>query len=161
MGFFEFLKQNKAKSDGEKPLTDKIFLRSVAISFFAIIICIVMLSASTFAWFNSTVESKEETIAASVYLLEFTAKNNQSDNTILSTTDQNGNKVFLLSGGIEYTVTATAIEENTTGNTGYFKLRVGDTTYISDQIDRGHKLEFTLTFTHDAVENISLVGRDA
>lgn len=108
-----------------------------------------MLSASTFAWFNATVESKEETITASVYKLTV------STDPDLTPAVQDDNKIYTLAAGTEYTVTILAVaDETTTGKTGYVKLVVDGNTYISQQIDRGEQLEFKLTFDSETTVEI-------
>ena len=100
MGFIDFLKQNRASTDDaikaagndadtvQKESTsdsrakandinaDKIFIRNVAISFIGIIICIVMLSASSYAWFSTSIESSN-TITSSVYKLDIEVLNGE------------------------------------------------------------------------------------
>ena len=82
MSFIEFLKQNKHDSEEKNISNDKKFLFSIAISFVAIIGCIVMLSATTYAWFSSTIES-ENTITTSVFKLDISV---DYDNTGVKTT---------------------------------------------------------------------------
>ena len=145
MNFLEYLKKNKAK-DEKEPNADKIFMRSVAISFVAIIFCAVLLSASTYAWFVKSIES-DETIKSSAYTLDISAAPVDKV-TAGQTTD--GNITYQLVGGVEYTLTVYAVADDTTnGSTGYIKLKVGDQIYYSEQIDRGNTLLFTLTFTND------------
>ena len=148
MNFLEFLKKNTEAEKG-KVDADKIFVRSIAVSFLAAMVCIVMLSASTYAWFSRTIESTE-TIETSVYILEISAEPGAT------VTEENGKTYYTLAAGTEYTVTATAIaNDQTNGRTGYFKIVIGDTTYISQQIDRGDQLQFTLIF--DAETKIEII----
>ena len=71
MKFIDYLKQQLDPDREKQPLTDKIFMRSVVTSFVAIIACIVVFSASTYAWFNESVATTE-TITSSVYTLSIT-----------------------------------------------------------------------------------------
>lgn len=143
MSFIEFLKKNKHDGSNKDINADKAFMRSIAISFFAIIICVVMLSASTFAWFSTTLES-ENTISTSVYKLEISVVGGTE--TAEPEKDEDGNLKYSLTGGVTYTVTITALEEGTTGKTGYVKLLHDGTQLCSEQIDRGDTISFTLNF---------------
>lgn len=150
MSFIEFLKQNKHDSEEKGISNDKKFLFSIAISFVAIIGCIVMLSATTYAWFSSTIES-ENTITTSVFKLDISVDYDNAGvkTTLVPTTDEKGNSVYELKSGIEYTVTASALSDEITGKTGYIRLRCGDKTLTSVQINRGDKITFTLKFSAD------------
>lgn len=126
--------------------TDKIFLRNVGISIFAILICIVMLTATTFAWFNTTIESTEQ-ITSATYVLKITTTDGSE--VSIPRIDEDGHLIYTLIGGKTYTVTAVCDAEQTTAKTGYIKLRIGDKTYYSAQIDDGetdNSLTFTLKF---------------
>lgn len=143
LNFLEYLKKNKAK-DEKEPNADKIFMRSVAISFVAIIFCAVLLSASTYAWFVKSIESNE-TIKSSIYTLDISAAPEEKLTAGQST---EGNVTYQLLANETYILTVTAVDDGTTnGSTGYIKLKVGDQIFISEQIDRGDTLEFKLTFT--------------
>lgn len=143
MSFKEYLKQNLNADRDKEPLTDKIFMRSVGVSFLAIIICIVVFTASTYAWFTGSIETPKTTIESSVYTLSISAE------PVVTTSVLNGNSVYSLNKDTEYKISITALSEDTTGKTGYVKLIINGNSYISQQIDRGHKLEFTLSFTSD------------
>lgn len=142
MSFKDYLKKHlSAEREQKENLTDKIFVRSAITSFIAIIVCIVMLSASTYAWFTESVHSTE-TIQTSVYKLEL------STSPSLTPTVISGNSRYTLAANTEYTVSAHSIADDTTnGSTGYIKMVVNGVTYLSEQIDRGQTLSFTLSFT--------------
>ena len=139
MKFIDYLKQQLDPDREKQPLTDKIFMRSVVTSFVAIIACIVVFSASTYAWFNESVATTE-TITTSVYTLSITTA---------------PNSVYTLAANTAYTVTVTAVDAETTGTTGYIKLKIGDQTLVSEQINKGDTLSFTLRF--DADTTVELV----
>ncbi len=143
MSFFEKLKKPEEAED--EVVTDKAFMRGIITSFFAIAMCIIMLGASTYAWFTTSIQSTQ-TISSAVYVLSIKV---DGGGEILSPTTYKGNDVYTLEGGKTYTVTVTAVEEGTTGNTGYIKLEIGDQSFVSDQIDRGKTITFTLTFTEE------------
>ena len=172
MAFLDYLKQNMKDGDGayskilppnskilppnsedaaaktDDKLNDKLFMRNVGISIFAILMCIVMLTASTFAWFSTTIESSE-TITSSVFKLDISLSPDAAQSP-------DGDSVTLL-GGTKYTVRIHAITEGTTGNTGYIKLQIGDEIYISEQVYRGgddlvFELEFSTNTTVKIIE---------
>ena len=153
MKFIDYLKQQLDPDREKQPLTDKIFMRSVVTSFVAIIACIVVFSASTYAWFNESVATTE-TITASVYTLSITTAP-----TSTTVTNTSGNSVYTLAGDTAYTVTVTTVDDETTGTTGYIKLKIGDQTLVSEQINKGDTLTFTLRFDSDTtVELIECWG---
>lgn len=144
MGFLEYLKNNRKNDENDK--SDSIFMRSVATSFFAIIVCIIFFSASTYAWFTTTIDS-EETIQTSIYTLSINA-----EPQILGTRNEDDNLVYSLDADTEYEFTVTAISDNTTnGSTGYIRICINDEIYVSEQIDRGETLTFSLSFTSNTV----------
>ena len=148
MKFIEFLKKNKNAGDGKDKAADRVFMNSVVMSFVAMIICIIVLSTSTYAWFVESVGS-QETIQSSIYKLSITA---EPQDKILTGEEADGSLSYRLNAGVEYTVTVHSVDDGTTnGKTGYFKLVVGDQTYCSEQIDRGETISFTMTFSSDTV----------
>ena len=148
MKFIDYLKKQLDPDREKDTLTDKIFMRSVVTSFVAIIACIVVFSASTYAWFNESVATTE-TITTSVYTLSITA-----DPTRTPVTNANGNDEYTLDAGIRYAVTVATVDAETTGTTGYIKLRIDDKTYVSEQIDKGESLTFYLEFDTDTTVEI-------
>lgn len=148
MKFIDYLKQQLDPDREKQPLTDKIFMRSVVTSFVAIIACILVFSASTYAWFNESVTTTE-TITSSVYTLSITA-----EPTLTPLTDTDGNGVYTLAANTAYTVTVTAVEQGTTGKTGYIKLNIGDSTLVSEQIDKGETIRFTLRFASETTVTV-------
>lgn len=162
MSFKEFLKkerQNDEETD-VKTLSDKVFMRSITLSGLAILICIIALASSSFAWFSTDIKSTS-TIQSAVYKLEMEVSSlDPASPTITESQNSAGNTVYTLSGSTEYKVTATAIDdETTTASSGYFKIVVDGITYFSEQIDRGETISFTLTFdTETQVEVIECWG---
>lgn len=158
MSFIEFLKKNKNDSKDKDTSADKAFMKSIAISFFAIIICIVMLSASTFAWFTTTIESNNS-IATSSYKLDVEVKYTVTDGEreIAPTVNGEGHPTYALVGGKVYNITVTPVTEGTNGNTGYIKLIHGADTLYSEQIDRDSSLSFSITVNGDT--DVTIIER--
>lgn len=143
-----------------KALSDKVFLRSALLSGLAILICVVALASSSFAWFKGSVQTTQ-TIQAAVYKLDITASPVENTSPAI-TESQNaaGNTLYTLSSGAEYSVTATAVaDETTSASTGYIKLVINGETYYTVQIDRGETISFTLSFdTETTIEVIECWG---
>ena len=161
MGFIEFLKKNK--HDGNDIDADKTFVRSIAISFFAVIICVVMLAASSFAWFTTSIESSN-VIESSVYKLEITILSDEAGaTTITLTANDNGEFTFDAEAGVTYIITAAPTAE-TTARTGYIKLTTdgmaaGESLY-STQIDReGENTELSFSLRFDDATTVSIFRR--
>ncbi len=150
MNLFEKLKKDESCED--EKLTDRVFMRSIITSFFAIIMCIIMLGASTYAWFTTSINSTS-TIASASYVLSITAQGDENkDNVsepIYNSDKIDGNSVYTFKENVAYTITVTSVEKDTTGKTGYIKLKIGDTVFVSQQIDRGQTISFTLTYTEE------------
>ena len=140
MSFLEKLKKPDATED--EIMTDRAFMRGIITSFFAIAMCIIMLGASTYAWFTTSIQSTQ-TITSSVYVLSITV-----DGEVIEPDEVDGNYVFTFEKDTTYTVIATPVAE-TTAKTGYLKLMVGDKMFISEQIDREESITFTLTYAED------------
>ena len=156
MSFLKKLK--KTNVDENEVVTDRAFMRSIITSFFAIVMCIIMLGASTYAWFTKSIEATS-TITSAVYVLSITAQGDENNDTvsepIYHTEQIDGNNVYTFKAGVTYTITATIIDEKTTAKTGYIKLVVGDKTFVSQQIDRSttdaasDPLSFTLKYDEE------------
>lgn len=141
MSFLKKLK--KTNVDENEVVTDRAFMRSIITSFFAIVMCIIMLGASTYAWFSTSIESSG-TITSSVYVLSISI---DGADEVLHPTDRiDGNYVYTFMENTTYTVTATPVVE-TTAKTGYLKLKIGDKLFVSEQIDREQSISFTLSYT--------------
>ena len=155
MKLFEKLKKDESCED--EKLTDKVFMRSIITSFFAIIMCIIMLGASTYAWFTTSIETTE-TITSAVYVLSITAQGDENNDSVTEPIYHSdvvdGNSVYKLKKDVDYIITVTSVEEDTTGKTGYIKLQIGDKVFISQQIDRGQTISFTLTYTEETYVTI-------
>ena len=158
MSLIEYLKKNKNNNDEGDKLSDRAFVRSIAISFFAIVMFIIIFSTSTFAWYRESVQTTQ-TIQASVYILDITAETVQDEPiVIIPSEDNDGNKVYTLSANTEYSFSVFAVDdESTNASTGYIKIIVDGVEYYSEQIDRGDTLEFTLSFSSE--KTITIIER--
>ena len=146
MNFSEFFKKKVFSEFNDK--ADKVFVRSVATSIFALVICIIIFSATSFAWFSDITSAGEQVIQSSNYALSITALGANDDLNLAVELDEHGNKIFSLVGGQKYEFTVTTTQESN-GKTGYIKLQIGNIEYYSDQIDNGTTFTFSMIFTND------------
>ena len=148
MSFIELLKKNN--TNGKDIDADKAFIRSIAISFFAIAILIVIFSTSTFAWYRESVETTE-TIQASVYILDISLQpSGDGEADMVGVKDADGSTVYTLSEGVDYSLKALAVaDDRTNAETGYIKILIDGKEYYSEQIDRGEQIEFKLCFNSE------------
>ena len=151
MNFLKFLKHNRDVES--KDFADKVFIRSVVVSLFALSLCLIVFSTSTWAWLSDTIAASEE-IKSSIYVLTVTVTSDDGAET-LTPTKVSGIDVYDLEAGKEYTITALAVDDSVTNaQTGYFKIKIGNEYFFSEQIDRGDSITFTLTFTSDTTIEI-------
>ena len=151
MNFLKFLKQNNSAES--KDFADKVFIRSVVVSLFALSLCLIVFSTSTWAWLTDTIAASEE-IKSSIYVLTVTVTPDGAGEA-LTPTKVSGMDVYDLEADKEYTVTALAVDDSVTNaQTGYFKIKIGNENFFSEQIDRGTSITFTLKFTSDTTIEI-------
>ena len=144
------------KLNDDEVKSDNIILRNLITTFVALLMCITLLCTGTWAWLRDTEMVKGETMYSSVYALRITADSvGQESAPITSIRNGRGNYEYSLSANNEYIFTISAIaNETTNARTGYFKLKIGNRTYYSEQIDRGETISFSLTFTNDTTIEI-------
>lgn len=117
--------------------TDENILRLLMPSFLGMILCMVFLAGTTWAWFSASVQTQPQTIEAANYDITVVVKD--GNNQPLEKTE----KGYLLSANAEYTITLTA------GGTakefgGYCIVRCEEATLYTTQLRPGDTLPFTL-----------------
>ncbi len=140
MNFSEYLKKKIFSESDDK--ADKIFVRSIATSIFALVVCIIIFSATSFAWFSDTASAGQQVIQSSNYSLSISAIGSNGEANFDISKDENQNEVFSLNGGQTYQFTVTSEG----GRTGYIKLKIFEQEYVSEQIDSDMTFTFSLTF---------------
>lgn len=123
----------------DEKLTDKAFSRMLLPSVLGILLCIVCLCSTTFAWFTDSAPSAQNEIkAADECLLSVTVTESGEEL-------QNIESGVLLEAGKEYTVTLSLPSGSASG---YCMIVAGGKTYYSDYIARHSRSEpKTVTFT--------------
>ncbi|MBR2611589.1 MAG: hypothetical protein IKC72_00845 [Clostridia bacterium] len=118
------------EENNKKPMSDKALNRLVIGSVLSILMCLVALCSTTFAWFTDTAEATSSTIqTAPNCLLETVVVVNAEDETPLSDIE-NG---VTLAAGVTYRVTLTLPKDSASG---YCQMFVGTEKYLSPYIAR-------------------------
>lgn len=140
---------------------DYSFSRSLFLSVIGLLICMVCLVSTTWAWFTVSIEGKGGMIKAANYDIEVTVTTNDvttNDGAESADTDSNvvvgQGKDYQLQGNTEYVVTLKAAG---TATTGYCVVKVGDTVYHTVQIAQGDTLSFHLIPAADS--NVSFTAQ--
>ncbi len=115
--------------------TDENILRLLLPSFVGIVICMVCLAGTTWAWFTASVQTQPQTLAAANFSIEAAVTDAENAPVDISSP---------LNAGQVYTVTLTA-----SGTADEFGgcciVKGGGKTYYTEQIRPGNTLTFTFT----------------
>lgn len=150
-----FLQSYRVPKDGK--VSDKTFLHSITVSILSILLCMVILSSVTWAWFSESTSSSSNTITAANYELTITVKNSSEGpqkavGEVLT---------FTATEGSTYEITLTATGS---ASTGFCVITVNGQEYYTDQIftqatqttdtegstsPKLTKASFTLSFTKE------------
>ena len=123
-------------------VTEKALLQNIIISVAGIILCMIVLCSTTWAWFTANVSSSDNTIQ-SAYCTVTVLVDSEGDN-ILPTND-----VYTLTAGKSYEFTLSAAG---TAGSAYCIIRIGDNDYYTAQIpttEPDNYITFTLEFSAD------------
>ena len=140
--------QNKEK------LSDKAFARLTLTSILGILVCIICLSATTYAWFTGSVQVKGGNFkAADACLLSVSVYKDGAEEAIIDTQTP---ITFECEG--TYTVTLTLLKESASG---YLVLTVDGQEYYSDYLQGNNENDQTLTFTLNVTtaQSVSFTAR--
>ena len=147
---------NSLSVQKQQRLTDKAFNQSLAVSVLSIILCLVVLTGMTWAWFSGGINSSSNNISSANCKLEISIMNGSS---VVSSVD--GKYTLLKDTPYEIKITATG-----TANSAYCVVNVNGVDYYTSQIPTKQTningttvpnyITFTLQFTADttAVEFI-------
>ncbi|MBQ9761213.1 MAG: hypothetical protein IJW16_07675 [Clostridia bacterium] len=139
-------------------LTEKAFTNSIFVSILSILLCMVCLSAVTWAWFNGSVSSAPNTIETQSYVLTMQLRDSNLISVDLGTPNAKGQYNLALKSGEQYTVILTA---EGTGKNGYCKITVGEKSYytnlvtIQNGVDTVSTFQFKLDNTSEPTVNVS------
>lgn len=128
------------EQQNREKLSDKAFARLAITSILGILVCIICLCSTTYAWFSGSVQVDSNTLkAAGACLLSVSVYKDGAEEAIIDTE----NPVTLECEGT-YTVTLTLPKESASG---YLVVTVDGQEYYSDYLQRNDEADGALTFT--------------
>lgn len=128
------------EQQNNEKLSDKAFARLALTSILGILVCIICLCSTTYAWFTGSVQVNNNTLkAADACLISVSVYKDGTEETIIDT----DHSVTLECEGT-YTVTLTLPKESASG---YLILTISGQVYYSDYLQRNDERDQTLTFT--------------
>lgn len=147
---------NHTKQENTGRLTDKAFAHLILVAVLGILVCIVCLSATTYAWFTADVQSGSNEIRTAE--CRFSAELRRGDVTVATVVANGRESATVADAEGEYTVTVTLPAGSASG---YLIVTVGGTDYRSDYLLRNEGSDQTLTFTLilPAPETLTLTAR--
>ena len=154
----KLMRRTTAASD-KKTETEKTFVYNMTVCIFSIVLCLISLSAVTWAWYTADVSSQENIIHSAayqpnvgIYCVEEVVTL-ASDATEATTVEARvaqasavGELTYTLTKGKRYEVTIYASSDV---KTGYYQITLGDQTYYTEQIAIGRTLSFALSVDQD------------
>lgn len=151
----DFVRSCRVPKEGK--VSDRTFLHSITVSIFSILLCMVMLSSVTWAWFSEDVSSNANTVQSASCEVDVSVTYvTVEDGSATKTLDRNEDGVYKFAARQVYTVTLTA---SGTASTAYCKFLVGGQPYYTAQIPTKasqnedgtivpNSISFTLQFTN-------------
>ncbi len=126
-----------------KKLSDKALIRLIITSVLGILLCIVFLCSTSYAWFTESVEGKNNSIKTAGECL-LTASVSQGGEEIINITasDENGKTLSDMQG--EYSVSLTLPMGS---SSGYLIISVDGQNYYSEYLKRNETQDQSLNFT--------------
>ncbi|MBO5211249.1 MAG: hypothetical protein J6B80_04905 [Clostridia bacterium] len=143
------------KISDDSKITDKAMLGRVISTVAVILVCVVTMSFTAFAFFTSDATSSVAPIQTAVFDVDIAVNNGDVD-VVVSDTDSNlysiynktaDNKNYLSAGEYTFVITRTA---ESSASTGYCVITVGDDILHTYQLSAlESRIEFTLKLAHD------------
>ena len=130
------------KKQNNEKLSDKAFARLVLTSILGILVCIICLCSTTYAWFTASVQVNNNTLKAADACLISVSVYKDGAEGALATVNTENSATLECEG--TYTVTLTLSKESASG---YLVLTVDGQEYYSDNLQRNDNTDQTLTFT--------------
>ena len=128
------------EQQNREKLSDKAFARLAITSILGILVCIICLCSTTYAWFSGSVQVDSNTLkGAGECLLSVSVYKDGTEKAIIDT-----NHSATLECDGTYSVTLTLPNESASG---YLVLTVDDQEYYSDYLQGNDNTDQTLTFT--------------
>lgn len=146
-------KQNKSADK----ITEKAFSRLMITSVLGILVCIMCLCMTTYAWFTGNVSSGNNEIKSASECLLSVSVYKDGEEEAVANVDLENAVTRVCDEGV-YTVTLTLPKESASG---YLVLTVGDDAYYTDYLYRSDSTDQTLTFTLyvEAAQSVTFTAR--
>lgn len=139
---------------------EKVFLRRIAVAIGSIILCMGAMGFTAFAYFTSSITSRENIIQAATFSAEMTVvriENGQSTE-VTPTVEQVTNTYSLSKGSYKVTIKATGNAQS-----GYCKIVIGDVNsdtsvkyftipMCTDELEANNQLEFEIVCYEDSAQ---------
>ena len=150
MKLIDYPTQMQTKQNAKPPLSDAVFMHSIYSSAITMLVCIVMLSATTWAWFTGSVATGNNQIATTLY--DLTIQLEDSEGNVVGGILDASVMTYSLEANETYTATLSAVGS---GN-GYCIITVGDdqplyTDLVPAQDSSRNPTTLTLHFTEDTI----------
>ena len=130
------------KKQNNEKLSDKAFARLVLTSILGILVCIICLCSTTYAWFTGSVQVNNNTLKAADACLISVSVYKDGAEGALATVNTENSATLECEG--TYTVTLTLPKESASG---YLIITANGQDYYSDYLQRNDNTDQTLTFT--------------
>lgn len=125
-----------------KKLSDKALIRLIITSVLGILLCIVFLCSTSYAWFTESVEGKNNSIKTAGECLLTATVSQGGEEIIKITADESGKTINDMNG--EYSVSLTLPRES---SSGYLIISVDGENYYSEYLKRNETQDQSLNFT--------------
>lgn len=138
---------NSRSVDNRDDLADKTFIHSLTVCVASILLCLILLSATTWAWFGDNISSASNSIQAGNCTVSVDVKNSGTNVEPQANTDSA--YTFIFGAEKQYTVTITSMG---TAKSSYCILIVDGKEYYTEQISTvspDNSITFTMSFTNE------------
>ncbi|MBQ8320493.1 MAG: hypothetical protein IJX81_06395 [Clostridia bacterium] len=129
------------KQQNSNQLSERAFARLIALSLLSVLLCLVCLCTTTYAWFTGGVTAKNNTLIASTCSLTVSVK--EEGEAAATEWSDFAEKEITLSGGKTYEVTLSIPVGSASG---YIAFRVGEEVYLSPFVSCKAGAERSATF---------------
>ena len=139
----------------QNELTEKAFIQSITVSVMGMLLCLVALCSTTWAWFSEDVSSSSNTIKTGSCTVAVSVTNEETE--IAPNADTTATYTFEAGKSYQINLTSTG-----SAKSSYCKLAINENEFYTEQISTSapnNTISFTLTFDASTeVEIITLWG---
>lgn len=142
----------------EGKVREKVMLARVAATFVVMILCLIVMSITAFAYFAQEVSAQDNIIIAAKYKLDIKVTENGAPVNVI-------NSRFVAESGKKYDITLNYKKEGS-AQTGFGVVKIGELVYHTEQIGadkdaqngRRDTFEFSLTVSGNSSVNVDLIS---